>query len=315
MRYQKLLLTLLILPFCFYANVILADVGVGVNGDGDKSENNDIKELTDESAPIPSREEVFRQKFTQDYLFLLNPMVGRYKSKINLSGIDAPTQGNVEDISGGFGVFGLLTTPHFDFSNLFFRTDIDGSYGLDLRKITGNPFAPIVPITESYNVIGNLAYVNAYLNKNDIVTPNIGVGYFYHRIKGQYTTVTVKEPMVKLGLRFNFKKLRLIWNPYISYSWDRSDVAISNGSTAVNTRSSNDSLIYATTLRWRWRMIQSEVRYSYKDSLVGKKGANSLNLQTSVFFNDWAGFSTNLNYRDGIVCREKSFMAGPVFVF
>jgi len=235
----------------------------------------------------------------RDYLFLLSPTVGTFNSTINLNGINAPTIGNIRDISGGFGLFGLFTTPHADFSNLFFRTDIDGSYGLDLPKITGNPFAPIVPITESFDTVGNLFYVNTYLNKDDCVTPNIGFGYFYHRIKGQYTTVTVTEPIAKLGLRFNLKGLRLVWNPYISYAWDRTDVAIRNGAMAVDTKASNDSLIYGTNLRWRWRMIQSELRYSYKDSLVGKKNAHAFGLQTSVFFNAWSGISANFNYRNG----------------
>ena len=310
-KYLKPLLVLLILPFCLSANVILADIVAG----REEGESGDIGELNEQSPPKPPQSEKFKRKFTQDYLLLLNPMGGTFKSRVNLSGIDAPTQGNIRDVSGGGGIFGLFSTPHVDFSNLFFRTDIDGSYGLDLRKITGNPLAPIIPITESYDVIGNLSYINAYLNKDDCVTPNLGVGYFYHKIKGQYTTVTVNEPMLKLGLRFNLKGLRLVWNPYVSYSWDRSDVAIRNGATAVDTSSSNDSLIYGTALKWRWRMIQSEIKYSYKDSLVGKKGLNSLNLQTGVFFNEWAGFSANFNYKDGIVCKEKSFMAGPIFAF
>ena len=314
MRYLKLLL---ILSFCFYANTTFAA--------DDKGENDSVLDtLTSKPPPnppsVPLRGPMteYRHRPLQparDYLFLLSPTVGTFNSTINLNGINAPTIGNIRDISGGFGLFGLFTTPHADFSNLFFRTDIDGSYGLDLPKITGNPFAPIVPITESFDTVGNLFYVNTYLNKDDCVTPNIGFGYFYHRIKGQYTTVTVTEPIAKLGLRFNLKGLRLVWNPYISYAWDRTDVAIRNGAMAVDTKASNDSLIYGTNLRWRWRMIQSELRYSYKDSLVGKKNAHAFGLQTSVFFNAWSGISANFNYRNGVVCRERSFMVGPVFAF
>jgi hypothetical protein len=262
-----------------------------------------------------SQARLFKEKFSKDYLFVLNPFVGTSYSDINVSNLNAPTDGSVKDISGEWGVFGLLTTPHFDFSNFFFSSEINGSYDLDLPKLTGNPQAPKIPIPESFDVRGNVSYVNAYLDKNALVTPNIGAGYFYHRVRGDYTNVTVKEPMLKLGLRFNFKEINLILNPYLMYAWERTDVEINGYGKSLNVKTSNDSLIYGFSAKYRWRLIHSELRYSYQDSLVGKKGVNSLGTQVSVFLNSWAGLSAYFHYRDGIVCREKSFLFGPAFVF
>ncbi|MDR2338188.1 MAG: hypothetical protein LBE20_06050 [Deltaproteobacteria bacterium] len=261
-----------------------------------------------------SQAQLFKQKFTQDYLLILNPLIGTANSQIDLSKLKAPTEGSVQDVSGEWGIFGLFTTSHFDFSNFFFSSEVDGAYRLDLTKLTGIPNLK-VPVSEAFEIKGNIFSVNAYLDKKAFVTPNVGLSYFYHRVRGDYTQVTVKEPMFKFGLRFNVKDLNLIFNPYLAYAWERTKVDINYQDKNIGARTSNDSLIYGFSAKYRWQMIHSEFRYSYQDSLVGKKGIDSVSAQLGIFLNSWAGFSAYFHYRDGIVCQEKSFLFGPVFVF
>ncbi len=300
----------------------------------------DIRQLRDycekRDAERKTLAEAFKKKFAQDNLFLITPLIGSTNAEITLQNLEAPLAGRIKDTSAIQGIFGLWIGKNFDVSNSFWHTEVNNAkYFVDLPKITGSPFAPMIPVHENFNIYGNAFFVNAYLNKDTVVTPNIGFGYVYQKIAGgNYkkqgdifdmdgkVRIVVKEPIAKLGLRINLKEQNLILNPYLSFAWTRTDVDIKAkainipmADMNIDTKTSNDSLVYGLSLKHRYRMFNSEFRYVYQDSLVGKKDTQSIHANISAMLNPNYGITFYFNYHDGIVCRETSFMVGPVLMW
>ena len=234
-------------------------------------------------APAPAQDEI-PSPGDQHLLWIVSPLFGynrdELKQRDRMGQITTATKTAPE-----YGLFAMVAHPRLVVNNFIFLTEASGD-------------------TE---ILGNFFHANLYGDPDASLTWNLGAGHLYHKIEPPDQDIEVSVPMAKAGPVLRVRPLRLTFNPYIGYAWERIDTP--------HGRTDNDSYLYGITVDWRWRMVGLNMKYYYQDSQELDDDYESIHVRLTTGITRHWGAALRFDYMEHATTDDTSILAGPVYVF
>jgi hypothetical protein len=215
--------------------------------------------------------------------FAVSPLFGWDRNKLKIRG-PMGQEMTETDTAPMYGLFAIVGHPNLVVNNFLFFTDVNDT-----------------------DVLGDLVFANYYADAEADATWNAGVGYLYHKIDPENEEINVHVPMVKLGPLFRFKDWHLSVNPYIGYAWEQVDTQHGD--------QDNDSYLYGISLKWRWRMVSTALKYYFQDSQEVDEDFHTFRCRLNASLTENWGFAARVDYMEHQTTEDTSVLFGPSCVF
>lgn len=228
-------------------------------------------------------EKTVEQEHPSRSMFVVSPVIGSDKNTLH-SRDQRGQPIDLEDTGLEYGLFALYNTAHVTVNNFLFFADVNDA-----------------------DVSGDIFFFNYYYQPEKRITPNLGLGYMYHKIEMDQMEITVKTPLPKIGVRIGVPELGLSLNPYLAYTSE--DINTTRGDRT------DEALIYGLSLNWRWRFLGADAKYYYQDIRGNNKSYNVFRLDGNLFFTKHVGIVARVDYMEHSTTDDLSFLIGPAFMF
>jgi hypothetical protein len=202
------------------------------------------------------------------------------------------------DTSPEYGLFAMYATPRFVVNNTVFFTDVNNS-----------------------EVWGDIASVSLYGNPKARLTWYLGGSYIWHQIKPEDVnmTITITEPLGKVGFVWRIPSKHLSINPYIGYGLEtvrtEGSVSTPGGTFKFKEKDRSDLAVYGIMAYWHWRMFNVDAKYYLSQDLDHDTFNDTFRLWGSAMFSEHTGILTRFEYTEQNTTKDTSILFGPVFVF
>jgi len=236
------------------------------------------------AAPRPRADEPPAKEHPPAWRFALSPLAGADRNDLRRPMGRAGTV-TLSDTGPMYGLFALGLHRNWALSNFLFFADVNDT-----------------------DVWGNLFFANYYSNAGESVGWNLGAGHLYHGIRTARGDIVVQAPMVKTGPVLRAPALNLTLNPYIGYSWERTEAPRADATE-------DGAYLYGLTLNWRWRMLEAGVNYYLQDSRDTDEQFHVLRARLIGMVNRRWGLCARVDYAEHRATDDFSILAGPIVLF
>ena len=200
------------------------------------------------------------------------------------------------DCSPEYGLFVMYASPRFIVNNTTFFTDVNRS-----------------------EVCGDIASVSLYGDPKADLTWYLGGSYVWHQIKPEDVkmTITIREPLGKVGFVWRIRPIHLSINPYIGYSPETVDTKISIPPPVgtIRSRDRSDLAVCGVSAYWHWRMLGADAKYYLTQDLDHDTLNSTFRVWGTAMFSQHTGILARFEYTEQNTTKDTSLLIGPVFVF
>jgi len=101
--------------------------------------------------------------------------------------------------------------------------------------------------------------------------------------------------------------LHLSLNPYLAYTWEEIDID--------EMQQDYNSVLYGLTLNWRWKMIQTTLKYYLEDNLDLDEQFHTVRGRFIISLTQRLAIVVRAEYMEHSITKDTAVLVGPAFVF